>query len=123
MYWTDWGSTPKIESATMDGKDRQVIADTRLYWPNGLTLDYTNNKLYWVDAKHHIIESANLDGSNRKAVISQGLLYLMHLSMGRKKAFVHLASKHNICIENSNFYLESILFFLFFNIIDEKLCL
>ena len=56
----------------MDGGNRQVIADTRLYWPNGLTLDYTNNKLYWVDAKHHIIESANLDGSNRKAVISQG---------------------------------------------------
>ena len=81
MYWTDWGSTPKIEGASMDGRTRHIIADTRLYWPNGLTMDYVNDKLYWVDAKHHIIESANLDGSARKAVISQGTQILNYITL------------------------------------------
>lgn len=56
----------------MDGSRRRIIADTHLFWPNGLTIDYAGHRMYWVDAKHHVIERANLDGSHRKAVISQG---------------------------------------------------
>ena len=56
----------------MDGEDRSIIADKNLYWPNGLTLDYGADKLYWADAKHHVIECAELDGKNRKTVINQG---------------------------------------------------
>lgn len=74
IYWTDWGNTPRIEYANMDGSNRRVIADTHLFWPNGLTIDYASRRMYWVDAKHHVIEKADLDGRNRKAVISQGKL-------------------------------------------------
>lgn len=56
----------------MDGSGRKIIADTNLFWPNGLTIDYAGHRMYWVDAKHHVIERADLDGKNRKAVISQG---------------------------------------------------
>lgn len=72
IYWTDWGNTPRIEASSMDGSGRRIIADTHLFWPNGLTIDYAGRRMYWVDAKHHVIERANLDGSHRKAVISQG---------------------------------------------------
>lgn len=72
IYWTDWGNTPRIEYANMDGSGRRIIADTNLFWPNGLTIDYAGHRMYWVDAKHHVIERADLDGKNRKAVISQG---------------------------------------------------
>lgn len=58
----------------MDGSNRRVIADTHLFWPNGLTIDYAGRRMYWVDAKHHVIERADLDGRNRKAVISHGKL-------------------------------------------------
>lgn len=57
----------------MDGSGRRIIADTNLFWPNGLTIDYAGHRMYWVDAKHHVIERADLDGKNRKAVISQGV--------------------------------------------------
>uniref|UniRef100_A0A670J4S2 Low-density lipoprotein receptor-related protein 4 n=1 Tax=Podarcis muralis TaxID=64176 RepID=A0A670J4S2_PODMU len=73
IYWTDWGNTPRIEYSSMDGSNRLIIADTHLFWPNGLTIDYAGHRMYWVDAKHHVIERADLDGQNRKAVISQGL--------------------------------------------------
>ena len=57
----------------MDGTGRMVIANSSLFWPNGLTVDYASEKLYWVDAKHHVIECSNLDGSGRKTVIDQGI--------------------------------------------------
>ena len=56
----------------MDGNDRVIIANTSLFWPNGLTVDYAAEKLYWADAKHHVIECSNLDGSHRRTVINQG---------------------------------------------------
>lgn len=52
----------------MDGSDRRTIIVDGVFWPNGLTIDYAAGRLYWADAKHHVIESANLDGSDRKKV-------------------------------------------------------
>jgi len=72
MYWTDWGSKPKIEMSSMDGSDRRVIVNNSLFWPNGLTIDYAASKIYWTDARYHVIESSNLDGTMRRAVVSQG---------------------------------------------------
>ena len=50
MYWTDWGSRPKIEMAEKTGEGRRTLVDTGLTWPNGLSLDVDAGKLYWVDA-------------------------------------------------------------------------
>ncbi|XP_037069177.1 very low-density lipoprotein receptor-like [Pollicipes pollicipes] len=73
MYWSDWGSNPRIERAGMDGSQRQVIVDTRLEWPNGVALDLTVRRLFWVDAKLKLMESADLDGRNRRVIISSPL--------------------------------------------------
>ncbi|XP_055996988.1 low-density lipoprotein receptor-related protein 4-like isoform X3 [Ostrea edulis] len=81
IFWTDWGNLPKIERSYMDGSGRSVIANTSLFWPNGLTLDYTTQKLYWADAKHHVIECANLDGSSRRTVINSGLPHPFALTL------------------------------------------
>ena len=48
-----------------------------MYWPNALTIDYPSERIYWIDAKRHVIESANLDGSFRRNVI-QSNRYLPH---------------------------------------------
>ncbi|GFO35071.1 low-density lipoprotein receptor-related protein 4 [Plakobranchus ocellatus] len=73
IFWTDWGTTPRIERASMDGGMRLILANTSLFWPNGLTLDYAAERIYWADAKHHVIESSNLEGSQRRTVINKGL--------------------------------------------------
>lgn len=49
----------------MDGSGRSVIVDTKITWPNGLTLDYVTERIYWADAREDYIEFASLDGSNR----------------------------------------------------------
>ncbi|KAI4873047.1 hypothetical protein NFI96_006125 [Prochilodus magdalenae] len=71
MYWTDWGRTPKIEAAWMDGQHRQVLLDEDLGWPTGLAIDYLNgNRIYWCDSKENIIESMKADGTDRKIIMS-----------------------------------------------------
>ncbi|XP_038050592.1 sushi, von Willebrand factor type A, EGF and pentraxin domain-containing protein 1-like isoform X2 [Patiria miniata] len=72
LFWTDWGSRQTIERSTLSGEDRQVLADTGLYFPNGITIDYTANKLYWTDADPtgSRLESSNLNGTDRRTVYS-----------------------------------------------------
>ncbi|XP_048255378.1 very low-density lipoprotein receptor-like [Haliotis rufescens] len=77
MYWTDWGKQPKIERCGMDGNDRKVIINTTIAWPNGLTIDYVADRLYWVDSKLHSIESSNTLGLERVSVL-QSQLHLRH---------------------------------------------
>lgn len=56
----------------MDGSERHVLANTSLFWPNGLTLDYATEKIYWADAKHHVIECSSLYGQARRIIINKG---------------------------------------------------
>ncbi|XP_065088688.1 low-density lipoprotein receptor-like isoform X1 [Ochlerotatus camptorhynchus] len=69
MYWTDWGTTPRIERAGMDGTHRQVIVTYEVKWPNGITLDLVRKRVYWVDAKLNTISSCDYDGSKRTVVL------------------------------------------------------
>ena len=60
MYWCEVGRTHKIEVANMDGDDRRVLVRRGLYYPNGLALDDTNNRLYWVDSSLDTLEYYDL---------------------------------------------------------------
>ncbi|KAH8295019.1 hypothetical protein KR018_005787 [Drosophila ironensis] len=77
MYWSDWGASPRIERAGMDGSHRTTIISYDVKWPNGITLDLVRKRLYWVDGKLNIISSANYDGSQRRQVLYSSE-YLRH---------------------------------------------
>ena len=69
MFWTDWGSTSKIEKANMDGTGRTTILIAGLGYPNGLAIDYNQNMLFWADGKTKQIESADFSGNNRRVIL------------------------------------------------------
>ena len=54
----------------MCGCDRTTIISTKLYWPNGLSIDYPNKRLYFADARLDFIEFCDYDGRNRHQVIA-----------------------------------------------------
>ena len=60
MYWTDWGATPKIERANLDGGDIRTLVQGQLKWPNGLVIDVTSQRLFWADAGVDKIETSDL---------------------------------------------------------------
>lgn len=72
LVWTDWGETPKIERASMDGNatSRVILVTENIFWPNGLTVDLDTETIYWVDGKLHVLQAIQWDGTNRRTIVS-----------------------------------------------------
>lgn len=60
MFWTDWGTVPKIERADMNGHGQTTIVSGDLSWPNGLVIDEASQTLFWADAGLDKIETSDL---------------------------------------------------------------
>ena len=76
VYWTDWGTEPKVLRAKMsDGTHKEVLVNSGIVWPNGLTLDYGDNMLYWADANTDKVEKSQLDGQNRRVLVDRTRVY------------------------------------------------
>ncbi|XP_034534901.1 low-density lipoprotein receptor 1-like [Notolabrus celidotus] len=69
LYWTDWGNPAKIEKAGLNGGDRTPLVTDNIEWPNGITLDLLNQRLYWVDSKLHTLSSIDVEGGGRRTII------------------------------------------------------
>ena len=56
----------------MDGtvSSLTVIVRNNLRWPNGITVDYQSERIFWTDASLDRITSAELDGSNPIVLVS-----------------------------------------------------
>ena len=99
MFWSDWGAAAKIEKCAMDGDSasRQVLVERDIVWPNGLTIDYEEGRIWWVDASLGTVESMLLNGQDRKITmrnwgvrhtfgitVFQNSIYLTRRSRGRR---------------------------------------
>lgn len=62
MYWTDWGETPYIGKASMNGSNVRIIVKEGLAWPNALTISYETKELFYADAKEDYIAVTDLEG-------------------------------------------------------------
>ena len=77
LFWTDWGDHPRIERVNMDGTNRTSILTSKIFWPNGLTLDLPTKRVYFADSKVDYIDYCNYDGTGRRQVLA-GSHYLLH---------------------------------------------
>ncbi|KAI9558491.1 hypothetical protein GHT06_015278 [Daphnia sinensis] len=74
LFWTDWESgQPRIESCSMSGDGRKVVVRVDSVsdgaWPNGLTLDYAAQRIYWIDARSDSIHTARYDGTDPREIL------------------------------------------------------
>ncbi|XP_037297516.1 LOW QUALITY PROTEIN: low-density lipoprotein receptor-related protein 4 [Manduca sexta] len=71
LYWSDWGESPNIERSFLDGSQRKVIVQQDLGFPNGLTIDYRDRRLYWTDALKERIDTSDLSGQHRVQLVPE----------------------------------------------------
>lgn len=89
MFWTDWGEVPKIERAGMNGdpETRSVIVSDNIFWPNGLTVDYEAELLYWIDGKLKFIVVVDYNGKNRRTIVTEASSYPFALTQFHHKLY------------------------------------
>jgi len=81
IYWTDRGIGAQIESAALDGTDRNVVISSSLVWPNGLAIDRLEHRLYWADAQLDRIEMVFVNGSGRRVLVCEHLPHVFGFAL------------------------------------------
>lgn len=89
MFWTDWGEGPKIERAGMNGdpSTRKAIVTDRIFWPNGLTVDYESELIYFIDGKLLFIDVMDYNGQHRSTILKSGFEYPFALTFFQNKLY------------------------------------
>lgn len=102
MFWTDWGEKAKIEKCGMNGdlETRLEIVNTSILWPNALAIDYTVDRIWWADAKLHTIESSDLNGGNRRLVLSENINHPFALTIFQ--SYIYWTDWHLNAIHRAN---------------------
>ncbi|KAG5684646.1 hypothetical protein PVAND_013864 [Polypedilum vanderplanki] len=80
LFWSDWGDHSHIGISYMDGSQSRILVDN-VAWPNGLTVDWPNGRIYWVDARQFKIESATLTGEDRRVILNGVFLHPFSLTL------------------------------------------
>ena len=57
LFWTDFGSSLKIEKSSLAGENHETLVSTNIRWPNDIAVDHIKKRLYWLDSCYDKIES------------------------------------------------------------------
>ena len=71
IFFSEWDRPANISRAFTDGTNLMVFRNVTLGWPNGLSVDFETDRLYWCDALLDHVQHANLDGTDVKTVSSR----------------------------------------------------
>lgn len=71
LFIADWSDRkPSISRSYLDGSHYEVLFDSSIVkWPNGVTIDYSDDRIFWTDAHEDYIASSDFDGKNMKYII------------------------------------------------------
>lgn len=71
IFFSEWDRPANISRANADGSGLIVFKNLTLGWPNGLSIDFDADRVYWCDALLDHVQHANLDGSDVRTVNSR----------------------------------------------------
>lgn len=71
IFWTSRKETkPQIQRANMDGSDVRVLFQhPQVDWPETITIDHAEDRIYWVDLNLRNIQRSDCNGNNVETVI------------------------------------------------------
>jgi hypothetical protein len=71
IFFSEWDRPANISRAYTDGSNLMVFRNVTLGWPNGLSVDFETDRLYWCDALLDHVQHSNLDGADVRTVSSR----------------------------------------------------
>ncbi|XP_062270701.1 nidogen-2 [Scomber scombrus] len=74
VYWTDLSARTINRASMAPGAEPEILINTNLVSPEGLAVDVKRRMMFWVDSNPDLIETANLDGSGRRALFDTDLV-------------------------------------------------
>ncbi|XP_071959539.1 uncharacterized protein [Antedon mediterranea] len=104
LFWSDCGKVPKIEKSNLDGTNRTDFITTDITSPNGLSIDYADNRLYWTDVGNGFskVESCNLDGSDRRIFYNESEATSEFFKLKVYKNYVYITDRRSSIIWSIN---------------------
>ncbi|KAF2366491.1 Sortilin N-terminal [Trinorchestia longiramus] len=71
LFFTDWSTqNPMVAKACLDGTDVRVLFGQNIVgWPNGITIDFQDDRIFFVDAKLDFVASADFNGQNMHKLV------------------------------------------------------
>lgn len=92
LYFTNPSvSSPTIDRIKLDGTGHEVVVDSLLMTPEGITIDYKAQRLYWADSRVGTsggrIESIGLDGKDRKIVVERNTMQPFGLAVDEEAIY------------------------------------
>ncbi|KAI4885762.1 hypothetical protein NFI96_031285 [Prochilodus magdalenae] len=74
VYWTDLAGRTISRAALETGAEPEIVINAGLMSPEGLAVDAARRRLFWVDSTTDKIETASLDGDERRALFDTDLV-------------------------------------------------
>ncbi|XP_032883212.1 nidogen-2 isoform X26 [Amblyraja radiata] len=74
VYWTDVAGRTINRVSLEAGAEPEIIINSGLTSPEGLTLDYHHRRMFWTDSGSDKIETAAFDGSERRVLVDTDLV-------------------------------------------------
>ncbi|XP_028170493.1 low-density lipoprotein receptor-related protein 2-like [Ostrinia furnacalis] len=71
IFFSEWDRPANISRANTDGTGLLVFENVTLGWPNGLSIDFEEDRIYWCDALLDHVQHAKMDGTDVKTVNSR----------------------------------------------------
>jgi hypothetical protein len=100
-------SGDRIHSMSPDGSDRKVIV-TDCHLPDGIAVDVEAGHIYWTNMgvpnlNDGSIERADLDGSNRRVVVPQGVTFTpKQIHLDKKNGKLYWSDREGMRVMRSN---------------------
>eukprot|EP00088_Acartia_fossae_P063755 TRINITY_DN77_c0_g1_i7.p1 TRINITY_DN77_c0_g1~~TRINITY_DN77_c0_g1_i7.p1 ORF type:complete len:1146 (-),score=233.47 TRINITY_DN77_c0_g1_i7:29-3466(-) len=69
LFVTEYGEEAQITRMNQDGSDALAIIQQEITWPNGVAVDEPIDRIFWTDGHKNTIESANIDGKDRRVIV------------------------------------------------------
>ncbi|XP_067895206.1 uncharacterized protein nid2a isoform X2 [Heterodontus francisci] len=74
VYWTDVSGRTISRVSLEPGAEPEIIINSGLISPEGLTIDYLHRNMFWTDSGLDKIETAKVDGSQRQVLVDTDLV-------------------------------------------------